>query len=363
MKKIIVFICFFWALCFAQAQEFNPSVSISANFEEGETYLEFMFSIKGNSLTYIKNSNDLYTATVSTTVDISLNGKLYKTQQFNYTSRAFRDDSPNNKLDIIALEDIFVPNGKYQVSVKMQDVNMQQHNSSYSESIVVDIIETELAVSNISFFSFFSKNSSGNTLEKYGYYFTPLYQNHLPANLSKLPYWFEVYNSEMSCGPGKHIFFNTYIENYENGLLALPAVQKLITFQSKPKILCYDEIDLSNLPTGRFYMMIQIIDNNNCIIGEIRKFFTNENPYVKFSIEKYDMGNGPDSFAGTMDHETLKKYILMLDPISSQFESDFFKNNIDTCSLTQLQNYFYSFWYLRNKENPEQAWKEFLNKR
>jgi hypothetical protein len=109
--------------------------------------------------------------------------------------------------------------------------------------------------------------------------------------------------------------------------------------------------------------MIHIVDNNNCFIGEIRKPFTNENPYIKFSIEKYDTGNGHDSFAGQIPHNKLKEYIQMLAPLSAQFESDFFKDNIDTCSLTQLQNYFYSFWYLRNKENPEQAYKDFLGKR
>jgi hypothetical protein len=128
-------------------------------------------------------------------------------------------------------------------------------------------------------------------------------------------------------------------------------------------MLCFDEMNISLLPTGRFYFVVRVMDNNNSIITEQKRFFTNENPSIKFSIENYDSGEGPSSFAGKISQEKLKAYILQLAPISSQFESDYFKKNIDHCSLLQLQNYFYAFWCLRDKANPEQAWKEYSEKR
>jgi hypothetical protein len=362
MKNLLALCFFIWTFSIAQAQEVKHFVSVSAFYKEGQPYVECMFIIKGNGLVYQKNDQGTFVASVLSKVEFFVNGQLYETQEYIFTSNAFRDDYPLNKPDILELKEIPVPNNQYFVQVTVQDMNTLENTFSYSEEITVDFLDYELAISNISFFSSYNKNPGRNKLEKYGFYFVPLYNNHVPAHLSEFSYSYEVYNSDLSCGEAKKILFNTYIENYENGLLALPSVQKLITFQTNPKILCYDAIDISQLPTGKYYLMVQIMDNNNCLIGEIRKMFTNENPNVQFLIEKYNSGKSVDSFVEKIPFETLQKYILMLAPISTPFESEFFKNNMETCSLVQLQNYFYTFWYVRNNANPEQAWNYFLEK-
>jgi hypothetical protein len=368
MKKIIFCCVFALAFCFlsvnlVQAQDFKPYVSVSAYSNEGEPYLEFLFMFKGNSLVYKQNDNGYFVAHISVKAEIFLGDDLFKTQKYTFTGDEFRDNNSDNKPDILELKEVSLPNNKYLVKITMQDVNSQKEPYQYTTNVDVNFPGNRLAISSLNLYSSFNQTPGSNKLEKYGYYFVPLYNHELPATVSNLPYLYEVYNSDVVYGSGKNVFINTLIENFENNMLALPFLQKIVTFQAKPAIVCFDEMNVSQLPTGKYYLVVRVMDNNNSIIKEEKQLFTNENPSIKFNIENYDSGEGSSSFAGKIPQEKLKEYILMLAPVSTQFESDFFKNNLDRCSLTQLQNYFYSFWYLRNNTNPEQAWKDYFEKK
>jgi len=365
MKKFMLFSVFtlvfgFLSVNFAQNQDFKPHISVSAYSDEGEPYLEFVFLIKGNSLVYKQNSNGLYRANVSVKVEVFEGDNLFKTQKYSFSGNEYKDVSPANKSDILELKELILPPNKYRVLITVQDVNSEKEPYKYTTNIDANFPANRLTISSLSLHSSFNQTPGDDKLEKYGFYFIPLYNSEVSASVTSLPYSYEVYNSDAVYGAGRNVFINTLIENFENNMLALPSLQKIVTFQAKSMIVCFDDMNISQLPTGKYYLVVRVMDNNNTIMTEQKQFFTNENPSIKFNIENYDAGDGPISFAGKIPQEKLIEYILLLAPISSQFESDFFKNNIKQCSLVQLQNYFYSFWYFRNKENPEQAWQEYF---
>ena len=364
MKKFetfhtIALLFFFSFFGRAQAQVSNPFVSVSAFADDGEPYVEMIFLFKGNSLVYTQNNDEKYVATLSVKVDFLVEKQLFLSLSYAFSSKEYIDDNRANKSDILQLETISVPNNIYEVQFTIEDINSLSAPYVYTENVNVDFSKGVLSISDINLYQTFGKNPGDNRLEKYdGYFFIPLYKNEIPAAVVNLSYSYEVYYADVVYGDGKNVFINTMILNYENDFPALPSLQKIAVFQAKPKILCVDDIDISKLPSGNYFLVVKIMDNH-ILLKEQRRFFTNINPFVRFSIENYDVGNGPNSFAGKISHEKLIENILQLAPISTQFERDFFKNNIAKCSLIQLQNYFYSFWYQRDSENPEQAWKTY----
>jgi hypothetical protein len=263
----------------AQAQKVNPFISVAAYSHEEGPYLEFTFVFKGNTLVYQKDNRGNYGATVSVIAKIYTGDKLFKIEEFSLSTFGFGNNEPEGKPDLLRLEQIFVPNNQYNIQFSIRDINSSATPYTYSVKANVNFLENKLAISGISFHSSFNQVPNNYRLEKYeGYYSIPLFNNKVAATVSTLAYSYEVYNADIVFGAGKNVTMNTFIENYETKLLVDPALQKKVTLPAQPMILCIDEMDISLLPTGTYYFVVQIMDNNNTLLKEQKKIFTNENP-------------------------------------------------------------------------------------
>jgi hypothetical protein len=283
MKKnlfflFILILCFSVSVASAQEQKFKPFVSVAAYSNEDEPYLEFTFVFKGNSLVYQKNNTGNYGATVSVIAKIYCNNKLFKIEEYSISTFGFGNNNPEGKPDLLRLEGVSLPNNQYNIQFAIRDMNSTALPYNYSVNANVNFPENKLAISGISFYSSFNQVPNNYRLEKYdGYYSIPLFNNKVPNTVSTLAFSFEVYHADIEFGAEKNIVINTQIEKYEDKLLVASSLQKKITQKAIPKILCIDEMDISILPAGTYYLVVQILDKDNSIIKEQRKIFTNEN--------------------------------------------------------------------------------------
>jgi hypothetical protein len=280
VSRILLTLCLLLIIVCIQAQTFKPFISVAAySTEEGVPYLEFTFVFKGNTLVYEKNKTGNYGATVSVIAKIYAEDKLFKTEEFSFSTFGFGNNDPEKKPDLLRLEQILVPNNQYNIQFTIRDVNSSATPYSHSMNAQVNFPEKKLAISGISFYSSFNQVPNNYRLEKYeGYYSIPLFNNEVQENVSTLAYSYEVYHTDIEFGAGKNVVIYTLIENYEDKSLAAPSLQKKITLQAKPMLLCIDEMDITLLPAGKYYFAVKIMDKDNVILKEQRKVFTNKNP-------------------------------------------------------------------------------------
>jgi GWxTD domain-containing protein len=123
----------------------------------------------------------------------------------------------------------------------------------------------------------------------------------------------------------------------------------------------FNEFDISDLPSGNYNLTISVRDKENKEITSQNIFFQRSNPGVKFnttSIQNLEIVN---SFVSRMNNaDTLREFIRMCGPISSASEKLFMLSNLQSGGIRILQQFFLSFWTLRNQLDPEGEWIKYF---
>lgn len=342
------------------AQNIEPFIIVSKFSNEGNPYLEFTIVIKGNSVVYTQGEKG-FVATIKVNANTLQNGSTINKQIFYIISESFSDGNTISKPDIFYSTQVEISNGKYNIEFTLQDIISKEEPYFQREYVSVNFPPNQLTISSIDMFQSFSKFGNPNDLEKYGFFYLPLFEHFAPASMAKLPYSFEVYNADKSFGNGKSIFINSYIEEFENHKIALPSLQKVLMFNASPMVICTDEYDISNLPSGKYNLVVKVSEKESSEMKIRKQFFVRENSSTSVAIENFEKGDGATSFAGKFPLETLKTNILSISPISNKMEREFIANNINSLSLKVLQNYFYQFWVSLFPSSPEQAWNDYYS--
>ena len=121
-------------------------------------------------------------------------------------------------------------------------------------------------------------------------------------------------------------------------------------------------IDISNLPSGNYYLVLEARDRNNEIIGYNQYFFQRSNPNYQIDNNALAAINIENVFTGNIDNlDTIREYIRTLEAISSQIEREYASNLVKTDDLQTMQQYFYSFWASRNPLSPQVEWEKYYS--
>lgn len=119
-------------------------------------------------------------------------------------------------------------------------------------------------------------------------------------------------------------------------------------------------IDISNLPSGNYYLVLEARDRNNEIVGYNQFFFQRSN--LNYEIDNSTLAAiDPEKvFSGNINNiDTIREYIRTLEAISSQIENEYAHSLIKSDDIKAMQQYFYSFWASRNSLSPQLEWEKY----
>ena len=179
-----------------------------------------------------------------------------------------------------------------------------------------------------------------------------------PETMNKMAFYAEIYNAKKQLGDDKYLL-NTYICAFENNtVLNNFFFTKRMTAKDIDVII--NNIDITNLPSGNYYLVLEARDRNNEVIGMNRMFFQRSNPFYQIDNSMLAKINTDDVFSGKINNiDTIREYIKTLVPISTMVEREYGSELLKTDDITTMQQFFYTFWSSRNKLSPEQAWLDY----
>jgi len=120
------------------------------------------------------------------------------------------------------------------------------------------------------------------------------------------------------------------------------------------------ELDIRELPSGNYFLIIEIRDENNEVVTSNKLFFQRSNPSIQFNTEDLAAVDTEGSFAERIDNiDTLRQYIHCLLPIGTEVDRVFIAKQMNDADLGTLQQYFLNFWYGRDNIQPEAAWNHY----
>lgn len=344
-----------------QKKSLNSYISYATFNMPGEgssPYVETYITFDKASLAYVKNASGQFSATINVTIMFKQGESVKNFGKYSLSSPAVADTA-NISGFFMDMQRYSLPNGTYSLEVILEDENNKSEKPfKVTDQLLMDFPE-KFCFSSIIGLESFSKADTESNMSKNGYNLIPMIMPFYPETVNKLTFYAEIYNAKKQLGDNEKYLLNTYICAFENNAkLNNYYFTKRMTAKDIDVII--NSMDITNLPSGNYYLVIEARDRNNEIIGLNRYFFQRSNPYYQIDNTMMASINTNEVFSGKINNlDTIREYIKTLAPISTLVEKDYADELVRTDDITTMQQYFYTFWSSRNRVDPKQAWLDY----
>ena len=323
-------------------------------------FVEVVLSFDGQTFETSLNEAGTYNANVGLSIIITQNDKVIDFRKAVVEGPSLLKGETS---DFMSLERFVLPNGIYDVEIEITDLNnLGEEPVKMVAPIKIDNLKEGSFFSDIQFVSAYSVTTEINAFSKSGYDLIPYISSYFPSNINELMIYTEIYNLDKVLGSDEPLAFVISVRQINNTEIKDISRIKRITAKSVTPQL--HTIDIRNLPTGEYKILLEARDRNNSLIAMKERFFS-RNLVKEVPVEERQVDNNQlaQSFAARFTNaDTLRKIIYSLNPIAQSQERNTINNTMPTSSLQEMQSFFYSFWYKRNQTNPESAWLEYKEK-
>ncbi len=325
------------------------------------SYIETYTSIQGNSLKWKKIENNKFMAQVELTMIFKLDSNIISFSKDIINSPIISDSSEMNQIFMHSHRYV-LKNGKYDVSIKLNDLNDTLEAFFTNTQIDVNKNNDSIFISSIEVFKDYKPSEEKSINYKGGYLITPNIYNYLPEQDSILNYYAEIYNTKKILGENQAYLLSYYIKNLENDM-AISKYKKFKRIKTSDVKVIMNHIDIRDLPSGNFSFVMEVRDRKNKKIAESSYFFQRQNPKVTLKEEDIEAVNVASTFAEQITgQDTLADIIRSMGPISSQMDKSFAELIIKKGDEYVMQQYLYNFWESRNYNNPFESFKKYMKR-
>lgn len=344
-----------------EAKRLNAFLSYATFYSpEDGPYIETYLTVEGKSANYILNENNKYQAAIQVIVLFKIGDEIVNYDKYELSSYEV-DDTLNIIDNFIDQQRYSLANGTYEFEIQIWDKNSDTKPYINLQPLVIDYPENEIIVSGIQLVESYSKTDKEGILSKHGYDIIPYIFNYYPEQVKKVTFFAELYNTASVLGDGEKFLLKNYIVPIDKEKpLAKYIQQKKETVA--PVNVVFSEFDISNLPSGNYYIAIEARDKENNLLGLNRIFIQRSNPSIQINVMDLANIDVENTFVSRYSNiDTLKEYIRYLEPISDEQEKGFAAAHLGTSDLKTLQRYFYNFWVSQDNLEPEKAWNYYLS--
>jgi GWxTD domain-containing protein len=173
-------------------------------------------------------------------------------------------------------------------------------------------------------------------------------------------FYFEVYNTDKAIGDD---YLQTiYIDDADTKDREEKISSTNKRKQPSPVDAAVQKVDIKELPTGNYNLVIEIRNRNRELLIKRSMPFQRSNPYLKISDEKIASGELTlnDEFVGklTMDElvYSLKAIMMQVD----KADGEHVKYIISQRNENAMKMYLFSYWAKENHNNPEAQYNAYM---
>lgn len=363
MKKLFTF--FLLSLfMLPQLQAANKSMRAYLSYStfsvpDKSPYIETYLAVDAKSVVYKETSPGNFMASLEIIMIFSQGDSIRDFAKYELNSPVIQD-TINISFGFIDQQRFSLPDGEYQLSLSIADLNNEGVPPfKTTETINISFPANVISLSGIQLVEQYDKTDKVSVLTKNGYNLIPMVYAFYPESSNVLTFYAEVYNTNKVFGSDGKYLLNYFITSYEsNSQLQDFIFRKRI--DAKEVNVVFNAIDISKLPSGNYYLSLEVRDRNNMVVAENRVFFQRSNPSEQYKLNDLAALNIDNTFASRLTQgDTLRDYIRSLEAISSEAERDYANNLVATDDIGTMQRYFYNFWSNRNTISPETAWQNY----
>lgn len=336
------------------------------NTAQGKSYIEVLFALNSASLQYLK-TDSVFNGGVEIMTYFYKDSALANGGKFRILSPNYSDTLQLGE-PLLHLERYFLENGQYRMELHIKDINNPQEQYVVEENITVQWSKDEPQASEIQLLSSYEKNEGAKTaFTKLGLEMMPRINQgtpYLPKGESKLSFYLELYNLPEKLGMDSLFLLKHFLTD-ANGNTAMEGYGSFAKRKARPVVTMLSAYNIAKLPTGNYQLKVEVYSKKMEQVLEKNLFFYRRNEQSK-SLEQMltevETNEVEMDDPNVRNFDSLYQYIKYLYPISNDAQRRFQKQLLADEDMSEMQRYFYSFWLLQNKAQPEKAWQEYHHK-
>ena len=330
------------------------------NSPDGGPYIETYLSVVGNSVQFVPTTNGKFKGSLQVIMIFKKGDEIVNFDKYELSSPEM-EDTTNVDFAFIDQQRYLLPNGEYNFEIQIGDMNSETKPYISFQPLVVNYPSDEVMVSGIQLVESFKKSEETTILTKSGYDLIPYHTNFYPEDIDKLTFYAEIYNSNTVLGLDDKYLVSYYISTIDIDT-PLPKYVRYKKETAAPVNILLSEFNISEMPSGNYFLIIEVKNKENKRLSINKLFFQRSNPKIQLSLDGMATLNLNKTFAGRITNmDTITEYIQYLAPISDNQELSFAMAHVESSDIETLQKYFYKFWFNRNNLEPEKAWLQYLN--
>lgn len=346
-------------IAFISLQSFGQNGKLKAFIDqktyfspESGTYAEIHVQFVGYTLKYLPVEGGLQSKVAISLAVISSSNDTITRDAYVLESPVMRDSVIEDFFDIVR----FPANpGIYEVHISLEDLNsksspmtgkidleMPNHGSSVSIS---DIMVAEVAV----------KTNEPTVFSKSGYDIIPRISNFYPTDLTSIPYYVELYNSQLlndSAFALRQRIIST-IDSRE-----MPEFTRFTKMKTNEVVPMLRNLDISKLPSGSYRLELTIFDRSNTPQGEIAQYYFERINDLEELTNIDDIILNPD-FQASITEDSVIYYLSSLIPIARPAEVKNILATLKTGNLENGRKHIQQFWIQTSGANAYNAWLDY----
>ncbi len=321
-------------------------------------YVETYLKVFGPSAGYVKTTHGTYQASLEVTILFKKNDKIIDFRKYNLLS-AELEDTAKGQPHFIDQQRIPLPFGVYQLELVLKDNHSKETPIEHTEVLAMEFNETDLKYSDFQFIESFQATKQDNILSKSGFDLVPYVGDFFPSSVSTLTFYTELYNLDKKIGANQDFLYKYFLESFETNF-SLGDFSKFQRQKASTVNPILATLQISDLPSGNYNLVVEARDRNNVLISMNKIFFQRSNPGKQINLTDIQGVDITSTFAEKITSlDSLKFYLLSLTPVSTMLEIQFAKNIAQTTEIKQMQKFLFNFWKTRNDKSPEAEWNRY----
>jgi len=379
LRKIVKMPRGFWAGLYLVLLSLHASAGIQAVVSHSVfyypginmgAYTEVYWQVDAQSLHYNKTSQNTWETELRTDVVIKNGGLTVVSDHYLLQTTPAISVAVARAQPIIDLKRYTIQPGHIKFEVTLTDMSDTTKKFVFADSFLVPE-QTGEYYSDIQLLDTAYTSEVKSIFLKNHKQQLPLCANFYDDDKSVLHYYCELYNANTALKDGIKLTQKIYISRQENEGPLLKLIN-LDTVLYQPVQPVSGDISIKNLPSGNYYININLLDKDNVIVANKSLFFQRYNTKHAEVVKQSAKADTTFQQVTVLDlHKTfvmqytlpeLQMILKMISPGASPIERQAIKGFAKNPDESYIRYFIYNYFSAINKKNPETAWKEFTSR-
>ncbi len=320
---------------------------------DGLPYIETYMLFNGSDMRYVSTDDSTFQAHVELTYVFEQNGKVIDFSKINVHS-PLTNDTVNQLIDFTDQQRFQLPNGEYDLTILLYDINNPIDSVRSVQPVKLEVNADGIDFSDIYFVERIQPTINQNFYTRNGMDYFPRLSTFFPPAAEYVWFYAEIYNSDKVLGTEGAYVFTTEIINPETDEVVdqYRTLKRMKASRVQPVA---SKLKIESLRSGNYELRLEARDKNNKLLASQSREFKRYSDQ-QFNIEDIEIKK---TFVDNMEEDSLRVMTYCLIWNSTESEVQFIEDNWKEGDTTELQRFFYQYWYDRNPIDPRLQWARY----